>query len=159
MLTTPSTATRLMFSRNDIAIAALKPGIKADRLSEAEAALERSKALLDARHGPDHTDLDVVMIGLGNIDKARGEFARARDRYDRALALRLAFHGENHIYVVKVLVSIAELELARGDAEQAYRLYSRALAALDATGSRDQDHRERILAGQRLARLQYTSRR
>lgn len=56
MLTTQSTATRLMFSRNDIAIAALKPGIKADRLSEAEAALERSKALLDARHGPDHTE-------------------------------------------------------------------------------------------------------
>jgi tetratricopeptide (TPR) repeat protein len=58
------------------------------RYKDARAAGERALALEQALLGPDHPEIGIVLVNLGNIAVDEGDVAAARAYYLRALALR-----------------------------------------------------------------------
>ncbi len=88
---------------------------------------EQGVALRQRIQGPSHPDLARSLSVLGNIRRARGEFAEARECHQRALTIREGSLGPNHADVGVSLHNLALIHQDMAEYPEARVLYERAI--------------------------------
>ena len=94
---------------------------------DAEQALDRALALLEAVHGPDARELEPVLQQLGDIARDRGDHERALAYHSRLLERRKAAYGPDHPNVAALYGSLGSDAYVRGDYQEARDYYKQAL--------------------------------
>ena len=89
---------------------------------------ERALALYEDALGPVHPAIASMTSTLGNILRARGDFAGARTRHERALAVYEEVVGPNHPYVAASINDLANVLWSQGEHREAGRMFERSLA-------------------------------
>ena len=107
------------------------------RNSEAQQFLERSRALLLDRLGPDHPQLAEVDSLIADQLYYRGLLAEATDRYRAVLAATERAYGPNHPLVGHALYSLGWCLAAFGRAAEAADMQRRALSIYRHTAGND----------------------
>jgi tetratricopeptide (TPR) repeat protein len=100
------------------------------KLSEAQTMHERSLAIQERIHSPQHSSCSVAgcLHNLGGLYFKQGDHRRAKAAFARALAVFEQVLGFKHLEVASALVGLATCEQATGDLAQAKALFERALA-------------------------------
>ena len=96
-----------------------------DRIPEALDCLRRSLAIREAKLGPDHPNVALVLNNLGNCLRLERKYAEAETVLTRAMAI-LGTPGRELSYATAV-DSLAGLRAAQGRYEEAEQLYIQCL--------------------------------
>jgi tetratricopeptide (TPR) repeat protein len=96
------------------------------RYAEAEHAMRRAIAALEALHGPDHPEVAGELSKLGAVLRMQGRYAEAEAAFVKAIALLEPAFGVDHAYVGDCINSLGELSLLQGRYAEAERRYWRA---------------------------------
>jgi tetratricopeptide (TPR) repeat protein/tRNA A-37 threonylcarbamoyl transferase component Bud32 len=94
---------------------------------EAEQALDRALAQLEAVHGQSARELEPTLLQLGSVARERGDYERAVAYHSRMLERRKAAYGPDHPDVAAVYGSLGTDAYFRGDYEEARDYYKEAL--------------------------------
>jgi serine/threonine protein kinase/Flp pilus assembly protein TadD len=96
--------------------------LAAGRLDEARVSFERSREIFAEVRGADHPDGVLPIIGLAEVEDARGDPTAARAHYERALVLAASRPGDR----AHVVFAIGQLDLAAGAWDAALLRYREA---------------------------------
>jgi tetratricopeptide (TPR) repeat protein/predicted Ser/Thr protein kinase len=89
------------------------------RLEDAQAAFDRSRALLAGDYGPEHALVLTAEADLGALAFRQGRFEDGLDHMRRALAGRRALHGDDDLRVATTLNAIGAIEGKLGHYDRA----------------------------------------
>src|SRR5262245_16156182 len=101
---------------------------RAGRYDEAFPPAERALEIREKELGPEHLDVARSLNNLANLNRVKGDHAKAEALYQRALAIREKTLGAEHPDVAASLNGFANLRHDKADYTKAEALYQRALA-------------------------------
>ncbi|HVI02033.1 MAG TPA: serine/threonine-protein kinase [Enhygromyxa sp.] len=101
--------------------------VRQSEFAEAEQALDRALALLEAVHGESAREIEPTLLQLGSVARERGDYARAVAYHSRLLERRKAAYGPDHPDVAAVYGSLGTDAYFRGDYEEARDYFGEAL--------------------------------
>ena len=91
----------------------------------AQAVLDRAYAVRDRALGPRHRDTASLLITIGNVHVASGEYGLALDAYQRAHDVLEAVAGPYHSLTLLTLLGTARSYAAQGDVAHAVEYQTR----------------------------------
>jgi CHAT domain-containing protein len=126
---------------------------QSNRFSEAESLLERMLAIIRAKQGPTHPNLNPALDTLGQLHERRGDYPRAGECFKLALQISERHLGPDHVSTTIYRRRLARVQFAMGD-------FAAALAAADAIQSGEEKRRAEVLSfTSERQRLVYLTRR
>ncbi len=117
-------------------------GTAQERRSETELALAdyaRALATCEARLGPEHPDVAVVLNNMALLEEKQGRHQLARAQLERSLQIRRRTLGEEHPVTATTRMNLGTLSLNNGEYEAAVTEFEQALVVLSRVQGVDAD--------------------
>jgi len=98
------------------------------QFAEAKEMHERALAIGETAYGPDHPQVAIYVINLGNVLRALGDLEAAKKMFERALVIDEATYGPYHPDVAIDVNNLGGVLKVLGDMEGAKKMFEQALA-------------------------------
>jgi tetratricopeptide (TPR) repeat protein len=93
--------------------------------------LEQALGINEAAYGPDHSQMAIILLNLGNAHHELGHYQKAIGLYDRALPIFEGAYGPDHPKVAITLSNLGLTHQRLGGYQEAIGLYDGALRILE----------------------------
>ncbi len=98
----------------------------------------RARSIVETSLGPDHPNVALALISIGNVHVADGAFREALEAYRRALAIQEKAYGDRHPWMAFTFFNLGETYANLGEHATGLDYYRRAVAVWEEVY--DDDH-------------------